>query len=73
MMDNYIEAVKGFIPKLLALIVAFVIARLIYELAGPAMGINPEPDVVGGVIKAIAGTVSASLLTLLAVTALDQG
>lgn len=73
MFDNYIGAIKGFVPKLIALVATFIVARLIYELAGPMMGINDNPDLVGGLIESLAVAVAASLLTVLVVTALDEG
>lgn len=73
MLDKYINALKGFVPSLISITAAFVIARLIYELAGPALGINDSPDVVGGVILAVGTAVAASLLTVLVVTAIDSG
>ena len=73
MVDKYVNAIKNFIPSLISLVVVFVVASLIYHLAGPALGINENPDVVGGVIKAIAVVAASSLLTVLAVTAIDSG
>lgn len=73
MLNSYIDAIKGFVPKLIALVATYVVARLIYELIGPMMGINDNPDIVNGVIESIAVAVAASLLTVLVVTALDEG
>jgi hypothetical protein len=73
MVDKYVNAIKNFIPSLISLLAVFIVSRLIYELGGPAMGINDSPDVIGGVIKTIAVVAASSLLTVLAVTAIDSG
>lgn len=73
MFDKYVNAIKDFIPSLISLLAVFVVARLIYELGGPALGINESPDVIGGVIHSIAVVAASSLLTVLAVTAIDSG
>ncbi len=73
MIDNYVNAIKNFIPSLISLLAVFVISRLIYELGGPALGINDSPDIVGGVIKTIAVVAASSLLTVLAITAIKSG
>lgn len=73
MFDKYVNAIKDFIPSLISLLAVFVVSRLIYELAGPALGINESPDIVGGVIRTIAVVAASSLLTVLAVTAIDSG
>lgn len=67
MFDAFIDAIKGFIPKLIGLIVAMLIARLIYELV-----INESGFQVMGLVHTLAITVAASLLTLLTVAALDS-
>ena len=67
MFDGLIDAVKNFLPKLLGLVVALLIARLIYELV-----INPSGFNAMGLVETLATTVAASLLTVLTVAALDN-
>ena len=73
MIDKYVNAIKNFIPGLISLVVVFVVARLIFQLAGPALGLEPQLSLVDGVINTIAVVVASSLLTVLVVTAIDSG
>lgn len=73
MIDKYVNAIKNFIPGLISLVVVFVVATLIYHLAGPALGLEPKLSLVEGVIHSVATVVASSLLTVLAVTAIDSG
>lgn len=68
MHEKYINAVKGFVPKLIALAAVFVVARLVYQLIPNEYGFDVMALVHGG-----ATAVAAGVLTVLVVTALDQG
>lgn len=68
MHEKYISALKGFVPKLTALAAAFVVARLVYMLIPNGYGFD-----VMGLVHVAATAVAAGVLTLLVVTALDQG
>lgn len=68
MHEKYISALKGFIPKLIALAAAFVIGTLIYQLVPNEAGFDPMR-----LVHAAATAVAAGVLTVLVVTALDQG
>lgn len=68
MHEKYISAVKDFIPKLIALTAVFVVARLVYMLIPNEYGF----DVIL-LVQQAATAVAAGVLTLLVVTALDQG
>lgn len=68
MHEKYISAVKDFIPKLIALAAVFLLARLGYMLLPNEYGF----DVMGLVHSAVTA-VTAGILTVLVVTALDQG
>lgn len=68
MHEKYISAVKDFIPKLIALTAVFVISRLVYMLIPNDYGFD-----VMGLVHGAATAVAAGVLTVLVVTALDQG
>lgn len=66
MFDGIINALKAFLPKGIGLVIALLIARLIYDLVG-GNGID-----INGLIHMLAVTVAASLLTVVTVAALDS-
>lgn len=67
MFDGIINAFKAFIPKWIGLIVAMLVARLIYEAV-----INEQGFQAMGLVETLATTVVASLFTVLTVAALDS-
>lgn len=65
LVDVYTAAIRDFVPKLLALIVALLLTRLIYELV-----INTAGFQAYGLVETLAVTVAAGLLTHLTMTSL---
>ncbi len=66
-METIVNGLKSFIPAFIAIVVASLIARVIYEV-----GLNEEGFQVSGVLNTLSTTLAASVLTVLTMSCLRK-
>ncbi len=66
-LETIVNGLKSFIPAFIAIVVASLIARLIYEV-----GLNEEGFQVSGLLNTLSTSMAASLLTVLAMSCLRK-
>jgi hypothetical protein len=66
-LETIINGLKSFIPAFIAIVVASLISRLIYEV-----GLNEDGFQVSGVLRTLSTSMAASLLTVLTMSCLRK-
>lgn len=66
MIDKQVEAITKFMPKLISLVAAIIVATLIFQLVAADLNIE-------GFGRAVLTAIAASLLTVVVMSSLDAG